>query len=153
MACPSSTRAGSTSASGNAVTHFGTLAWQKSVNNIDVQLAAYSRYTDLQFRPDPIADLMFNGVASDVFRRAFANGIQGDGAYHFGDWNTVRTGFYVQAEQTKSASSNSLLPIDTTDRGPLPSGSGHPVYRVRRQIDLQDRLAGRGLPAGRMEGH
>ena len=96
-------------------THFGTLAWQKSVNNIDLQLAAYSRYSDLHFTPDPIADLMFNGVASDVYRRAFANGIQGDGAYHFGDWNTVRAGFYVQAEQTKASTVSSLLPIDTSD--------------------------------------
>ncbi len=96
-------------------THFGTLAWQKSANNVDLQLAAYSRYTDLVFTPDPVADLMFNGVASNVSRRAFANGIQGDGSYHIGDSNTVRAGFFAQAEQTKASSVSSLLPIDTSD--------------------------------------
>ena len=74
---------------------FGVLALQKSVNGLDFQLAAFSRYSTLHFVPDTIGDLVFNGIASDVYRRGFANGLQGDGAYRLTDAHTLRAGFTV----------------------------------------------------------
>ena len=67
---------------------FGVVALQKSVNGLDLQLAAFSRYSTLHFIPDTIGDLVFNGIASDVYRRSFANGLQGDGAYKLSDAHT-----------------------------------------------------------------
>ena len=60
---------------------FGVVALQKSVNGFDGQIAAFSRYSSLHFLPDPVGDILFNGVASNVYRQSFANGLQGDGAY------------------------------------------------------------------------
>ena len=47
---------------------------------IDFQLSYFNRYSQLHFMPDPIGDLVFNGVASDVYRQSFVNGIQEDTA-------------------------------------------------------------------------
>jgi opacity protein-like surface antigen/outer membrane receptor protein involved in Fe transport len=80
---------------------YAVAAWQRSVENFDVQLAYYSRYSDLHFVPDPVGDLLFNNVASDVFRSSFLNGISGDGAYRLNDAHTIRAGFYAQGEQTR----------------------------------------------------
>jgi len=45
--------------------------------------------------PDPIGDLVINGVAADVYRRSFVNGIQEDTAYRLGYAHTLRFGFSV----------------------------------------------------------
>ena len=91
---------------------FGVLAVQKSVNGLDFQLAAFSRYSTLHFVPDTIGDLVFNGIASDVYRRGFANGLQGDGAYKLNDANTLRAGFTITGESTLNSNVSTVLPVD-----------------------------------------
>jgi outer membrane receptor protein involved in Fe transport len=91
---------------------FGVLALQKSVNGLDFQLAAFSRYSTLHFVPDTIGDLVFNGIASDVYRRSFANGLQGDGAYKLNDAHTLRAGFTVTGESTQNSNISTVLPLD-----------------------------------------
>jgi outer membrane receptor protein involved in Fe transport len=90
---------------------FGVLALQKSVNGLDFQLAAFSRYSTLHFVPDTIGDLVFNGIASDVYRRGFANGLQGDGAYKLNDAHTLRAGFTVTGESTLVSNDSTVLPV------------------------------------------
>jgi outer membrane receptor protein involved in Fe transport len=92
---------------------FGVLALQKSVNGLDLQLAAFSRYSTLHFVPDTIGDLVFNGIASDVYRRSFANGLQGDGAYKLSDAHTLRAGFTVTGESTLNSNDSTVLPLDS----------------------------------------
>jgi outer membrane receptor protein involved in Fe transport len=91
---------------------FGVLALQKSVNGLDFQLAAFSRYSTLHFVPDTIGDLVFNGIASDVYRRGFANGLQGDGSYKLNDSHTLRAGFTVTGESTLVSNDSTVLPLD-----------------------------------------
>ena len=90
---------------------FGVLALQKSVNGLDFQLAAFSRYSTLHFVPDTIGDLVFNGIPSDVYRRGFANGLQGDGAYKLNDAHTLRAGFTVTGESTLVSNDSTVLPV------------------------------------------
>src|ERR1017187_10016086 len=90
---------------------FGVLALQKSVNGLDFQLAAFSRYSTLHFVPDTIGDLVFNGITSDVYRRGFANGLQGDGAYKLNDSNTLRAGFTIDGESTQNSNISTVLPL------------------------------------------
>jgi TonB-dependent receptor-like protein len=90
---------------------YNVAALQKSVNGFDLLLAAYSRYTSIHFVPDPIGDIVFNGVASDVLRTSFLNGIQGDGAYRLNAAHTLRAGFLISEEQTQQNNSSLLLPL------------------------------------------
>jgi outer membrane receptor protein involved in Fe transport len=90
---------------------FAVLALQKSVNGFDLQLSAFSRYSTLHFIPDTIGDLVFNGIASDVYRRGFANGLQGDGAYQLSDAHTLRAGFTVTGESTQNSNVSTVLPL------------------------------------------
>jgi outer membrane receptor protein involved in Fe transport len=91
---------------------FGVLALQKSINGLDLQVSAFSRYSTLHFMPDTIGDLVFNGIASDVYRRSFANGLQGDGAYKLSDAHTLRAGFTVTGESTQNSNVSTVLPLD-----------------------------------------
>ena len=93
--------------------HFGVLALQKSINGFDLQLSAFTRYSSVHFMPDTIGDLVFNGVASDVYRRSVAQGIQADGSYKLNDAHTLRAGFSVTGEQAYVNNSSIVLPIDS----------------------------------------
>jgi outer membrane receptor protein involved in Fe transport len=90
---------------------YNVVALQKSFGTIDSQLSFYSRYSSLHFVPDTIGDVVFNGIASDVTRTSFLNGIASDNAYHIGP-HTVRFGFNVSGEDSTAASSNVVLPLD-----------------------------------------
>lgn len=90
---------------------FAVAALQKSVNGFDLQLSAFFRYSTLHFIPDTVGDLLFNGIASDVYRRGFANGLQGDGAYQLSDAHTLRAGFTVTGESTTNSNVSTVLPV------------------------------------------
>jgi outer membrane receptor protein involved in Fe transport len=97
---------------------FGVIAWQKTIENWDVQVAYVNRYSSVLFVPDQLGDLVFNGVASTVFRGAFNNGVQTDAAYHLNDAHTIRTGFTTNAEITNVTNVYSVLPVDPTTGNP-----------------------------------
>jgi len=83
----------------NEQSQFAVLALQRSVNGFDGQFSYFTRYNNLHFIPDPIGDLLINGVASDVSRQSYTNGFAGDVAYAIAPRHTLRAGFTVSAEQ------------------------------------------------------
>src|SRR5271169_1261876 len=80
-------------------TQFGVLALQKSAPGFDGQLSYFTRYNNLHFIPDPIGDLLFNGIASDISRQSYSNGVQGDASYLVNAAHTLRAGFTVSTEK------------------------------------------------------
>ncbi|RUO98433.1 TonB-dependent receptor [Hyphomicrobium sp.] len=92
--------------------YYDVIALQRKIENGDYQIAYFSRYSELHFNPDDIGDLVFNGIASDVQRRSFLNGLQADGSYRLNAFNTLRAGFTVSAEQTKAISNSSAIAND-----------------------------------------
>jgi outer membrane receptor protein involved in Fe transport len=108
-------------------TQYGVLALQRSANGFDGQLSYFTRYNQLHFVPDPAGDLLLNGIAADVSRQSYTNGIQGDSSYVINAAHTVRAGFTVSAEQawvdntslvqpcTMCDGSDSLAPVSITD--------------------------------------
>jgi outer membrane receptor protein involved in Fe transport len=93
---------------------YGVLAWQRSAGDIDMQLAYYSRYSELHFVPDTVGDLLFSGNAGDVFRSSFVSGVSGDGAYHINMVHTVRAGFFASGEQTRIKTLSTVEGFDST---------------------------------------
>ena len=91
---------------------FFVAAWQKSLGDTDLQLSYYNRYSELHFVPDPVGDLLFNNIATDVFRSTFVNGVQGDFSYKLNDAHTIRTGFIAQGEQTRVRTTSTVEPVD-----------------------------------------
>jgi hypothetical protein len=116
-------------------TQYGVLALQKSVNGFDGQLSYFTRYNYLHFTPDPIGDLLINGIASDVSRESYTNGLQGDGSYELNPAHTLRAGFTVSGEQT-AVGNTSLVE-------PAPGG-----VAVDAPFSITDNVAKTGYLAG-----
>ena len=79
-------------------TDFAIISLQKHVNDIDMQISAYTRYSSLSFSPDWLGDLLFNGIAQQANRSDAAYGVQADGSWRINDQHTLRAGFLVQQE-------------------------------------------------------
>jgi len=85
-------------------------ALQKHGTDGDAQIAAFSRYAEVHFMPDPFGDLVFNDVASDVIRQSTLTGLQGDAAYLVNERHTLRAGFAVTGEQTNVTNASIVMP-------------------------------------------
>ena len=93
---------------------FNVLAYQHAGDGYDYQLSYFNRYSQLHFRPDPIGDLVFNGISSDVYRQSFVNGIQEDTSYRVGFAHTLKFGFSASAERSPVNNGSIVLPLDDT---------------------------------------
>jgi hypothetical protein len=81
-------------------TQYAVLALQRSTyDGFDGQVSYFTRYDRLHFSPDPLGDLLINGIASDIVRESYTNGVQGDASYQINPVHTIRTGFTVSGEQ------------------------------------------------------
>ena len=69
--------------------YFGVLAFQQSTAFADYQVSYFTRYSSLHYTPDLIGDLMFNGIATDLSRTSFLNGIQADSAFRIAPDHTL----------------------------------------------------------------
>src|SRR5580700_2625622 len=102
-------------------TQFGVLALQKSAPGFDGQISYFTRYNNLHFMPDPIGDLLINGIASDISRQSYTNGLQGDASYMVNAAHTLRAGFSVSAEKAWVDNTSQVepapggVPIDTPE--------------------------------------
>ena len=125
---------------------YNVVAVQRSVGQWDAQLAYYSRFSDLRFQPDPVGDLLFNGVASGVYRQSFVNGLQGDVSYAFNPAHTLRLGFVGEVERSRASSASTLLPTDA---------DGNPLDAPFEAFDGSSLIGGIGgvLRPGRVEDH
>ena len=92
---------------------YGILALQGSAGDkLDYQLAFFVRDTRVHFTPDPVGDLVFNGVASNVFRSSSSTGLQGDASYRLNDAHTLRMGGFFSTEAIRSDNTSTVFPVD-----------------------------------------
>jgi outer membrane receptor protein involved in Fe transport len=94
--------------------YFAILSLQKHYGEADFQLSAFSRYSGLFYQPDPLGDLMFNGISPWASRQSLATGVQGDGSFKVASQHTLRTGFLVQRERATTQTNAQVLPVDDT---------------------------------------
>jgi outer membrane receptor protein involved in Fe transport len=93
--------------------NFATLALQGTDGDkLDYQVAISTRYTRTKFDPDPVGDLMFNGVASEDFHSNTANTLQADTTYRLNSTHTLRSGVFVQQEHATFSDDVSVFPTD-----------------------------------------
>jgi outer membrane receptor protein involved in Fe transport len=95
-------------------TQFAVLSLQKHVGDIDMQISGFTRRSILSFSPDPLGDLLFNGIAQQATRSDAAYGVQADGSWRINDQHTLRFGFLVQQEIGNGKTFSQVLPVDST---------------------------------------
>ncbi|EEF59554.1 TonB-dependent receptor [Pedosphaera parvula] len=92
--------------------YYGVLAYQKILGDLNFQLAGFSSYSSVLFRPDSTGDLFFNGVASRVDRHILTQGVQGDSSYDINEAHTLRGGIQGTASKAVADTSTTVFAID-----------------------------------------
>lgn len=92
-------------------TYFGIASLQKSYQDFNMQLSGFARYSQLNYQPDAIGDLLYNGIAPWAQRTSFAIGAQGDASWKVAPKHTLRGGFLVQRERVTSFAQANTLPL------------------------------------------
>ena len=98
------------------VNRFVVLSLQKSLGNLNYQVSAFHQYSDLHYLPDPVGDLVYNGVASDTMRSNSASGLQLDSSYKLNAGHTIRPGLAYTRQVTHSNNTVGVFPTDDAGR-------------------------------------
>jgi len=117
----------------NEQNYFGVAAYQKSAGELNLQVAAYGRYSNVHFIPDPVGDLFFNGVASDVNRSIYSGGLQIDASDLLYEYHTVRVGGMLLEEHMSANTTTPVFPVDAAGN---PTGPSYPIVENGAQHAL-----------------
>ena len=101
------------------VTQFGILSLQHSNGPLTVQTSFIARNSTLGFTPDPLGDLLYNGISQNAYKQDVAYGLQSDGAYKLNESHTLRAGVYFQYDRLHSDTTSAVLPTDPITGAPL----------------------------------
>lgn len=121
--------------------YYGVLAYQKSAGPLNYQLSGFARASSVHFLPDPVGDLYFNGVASDVERSLASLGTQADGSYALGNRHTLRSGVLLLSEEVRADSTSTVFPVDANGDptgAPFAIADNHRLYGLFAGAYLQD---------------
>ncbi len=97
----------------NERTEFAIFSWQHTQESLDWQSAVSARNTTLTFNPDPIGDLLYNGISQYASKSDLAFGWQNDGAYTLNDMHIIRAGLYLQYDRSSSDTSSQTLAVNS----------------------------------------
>ena len=126
--------------------YYGVLALNGSLGlDTDYQVAYSAHYNRENFNPDPIRDLIYQGLASTAFESDLSNSLQGDLTYHLGGPHTLRSGFYLGEYGVESDDSSRAFPLMhgvppplTTPVSPIPTTSNLNEIHLAYGVYLQD---------------
>jgi outer membrane receptor protein involved in Fe transport len=93
---------------------YAIVAYQKKLDDLNIQASVFTLYSSVLFRPDNVGDLIFNGVASRVDRDIFSNGIALDASYKLNDQHTLRGGFLINAQHATVGTATLVFPVDAS---------------------------------------
>jgi outer membrane receptor for ferrienterochelin and colicins len=116
------------------VTQFGILSLQHSNGPLTLQTSLIARNSTLGFIPDPLGDLLFNGIAQQAYKQDVAYGLQSDGAYKLNESHTLRAGVYFQYDRLQSDTTSQVLNTDPVTGVPI---NDVPVSIVQNSNDGQ----------------
>ena len=94
------------------INHYAIIALQVTGDRLDYQIAPFTRYSETKFSPDPVGDLIFNGIADRSQLSSWSTGIQSDASYKLSEKHTLRAGLFVSAERTISQAASDVFPVD-----------------------------------------
>ncbi|MGH8141269.1 MAG: TonB-dependent receptor [Steroidobacteraceae bacterium] len=90
---------------------YAIATWQHSQGALNWQSSLSARYTSLDFEPDWVGDLLYNGIAQNAYKADTAFAWQTDSSYQLTQAHTLRAGFYLQHDYSASNTTSSVLPV------------------------------------------
>jgi hypothetical protein len=80
---------------------------------LNYQIALFSRYFQLNYDPDPVGDLVYNGIAARIMHSGFVNGLQEDTSYHLNEHHDLQAGVFVSGETLEEDDHARVFPLNS----------------------------------------
>jgi outer membrane receptor for ferrienterochelin and colicin len=125
----------------NEQNYYGVATYQKSAGELNFQFSVLGRNSGVHFEPDPVGDLYFNGVASNVKKNLSSGGLQTDASYLAGDQHTIRGGAIWLNEWVSADSTTTVFNLDANGNPvgkAFPIVDDHKLYGAFSGLYLQD---------------
>lgn len=96
------------------LTRFAVLSLQGKLGDTGYQVSAGQRYSQVDYTPDLIGDLLYQGVAATIARSNRASTLQADFSTPLGSSNTLRYGIYGEFQRGVQKNSSLVFPADAS---------------------------------------
>jgi outer membrane receptor for ferrienterochelin and colicins len=93
-------------------TAFGLMSFLHSAGPLSLQASLFVRQSSLDYYPDVLGELLFNGVAQRAAKRDLNIGAQIEGAYKISESHTIRAGAIVSRDRGTSNTTTQVFPLD-----------------------------------------
>ncbi|WP_298670686.1 TonB-dependent receptor [uncultured Sphingomonas sp.] len=93
-------------------TAFGQLSFLHDSGPLTIQTSLFARYSTLDYYPDVLGELLFNGQAQRAIKHDFTIGGQIDAAYRLSDAHTLRFGAVITRDRGTSRTTTQVFPLD-----------------------------------------
>jgi outer membrane receptor for ferrienterochelin and colicins len=93
-------------------TYYGVVSLLRDVDTLTTQVSLFARYSTLRFVPDPLGDLLFNGISQSAYKRDVAGGFQAEGVLRVGEAHTVRAGLIGQIDRATSNTASQVIALN-----------------------------------------
>ncbi|MGD0462838.1 MAG: TonB-dependent receptor [Tepidisphaeraceae bacterium] len=97
----------------NEQEYYGVVSYQKSVDQFSLLASAFYRYGQIHFTPDPIGDLLLQGVAGEILNSYSTSGLQVDSSYVLNDQHTLRAGLIADYTVERNNTNTGVFAVDS----------------------------------------
>ncbi len=94
----------------NEQNYYSALSYLKTDDKFSLQLSPFISSSGIRFTPDPVQDLLFNGIAGKVGNSDLAIGFQADTSFELNDSHTLRGGMTTTYDNEKLITNSSVFP-------------------------------------------
>ncbi len=92
---------------------FELFALQGDNGSLNYQFSLFNRLSSVTYSPDPIGDLIYNGISANIYRSNMENGIQSDLSDVLSANHTLRFGFIASRQNVISDNTSQVFPADS----------------------------------------
>jgi outer membrane receptor for ferrienterochelin and colicins len=93
-------------------TYYGVVSLLRDVDKLTTQISLFGRYSTLSFVPDPLGDLLFNGISQSAYKRDIAGGFQAEGVLRLGEAHTFRAGLIGEIDRATSNTASQVITLN-----------------------------------------
>ncbi|MBV8684808.1 MAG: TonB-dependent receptor [Caulobacteraceae bacterium] len=93
---------------------FASLSYLYDDGPFTVQASLTGRYSTLTFVPDPVGDLLYNGIAQNARKSDSAGDVQIEGVYRATPHHTIRAGLFVDIDRSISDTASQVFLVDSS---------------------------------------
>ncbi|GAA0294293.1 hypothetical protein GCM10009087_00090 [Sphingomonas oligophenolica] len=93
-------------------TAFGIASFLHDAGPVTIQASAFVRYSSLDYMPDTLGELLFNGTSQRATKHDFNVGGQVEAVYRASDAHTIRAGVVISRDHGTSNTATSVFRLD-----------------------------------------